>query len=132
MTSCALALSSPLKVCRPVLDHVGRGEDGERRQFGHMDVFVLDPVGRAEDDERLELGHVDLLFHLINFPDAFAFLFHLGLQYVPGSSFSILCWLPACSSAPVASLEVLCSAECCLPLRRQKPANRFCFHCWDH
>lgn len=77
MTSCALALSSPLKVCRPVLDHVGRGEGGERIAFG----FVLNPLGRAEDDERVEFGHVDLLFYLMSFPDAFAFLFHLGLQY---------------------------------------------------
>lgn len=32
----------------------------------------------------------------------------------------------------MASLEMLCSAERCLLLRKQKPASRFCFHCRAH
>lgn len=46
---------------------------------------MLNHVGRDEDDERTEFGHMILSFYLMNFPNAFAFLFHLGLQYVPGS-----------------------------------------------
>lgn len=32
----------------------------------------------------------------------------------------------------MASLEMLCSAECFLPPRRQKPDSRFCTHCRHH
>lgn len=41
MTSCALTLMSPVRICRPVLNHVGRGEDDDRIEFGHMDLSFI-------------------------------------------------------------------------------------------
>lgn len=83
MTSCALTLSSPIKILKPVLNHAGRGEDDGRIELGHMNLSVLNHVDRGEDDERIEFKHLDLSFHQMNFPNAFAFLFLLGLQYLP-------------------------------------------------
>lgn len=69
---------------------------------------------------------MDLSFYLMNFPNAFAFLFHLGLQCVPGSLLSVLCCLPA------ALLLRLLWTRWALLSAEQKPASRFRFHCRDH
>lgn len=66
-----------------MLNHVGRGEDDGRIELGCMGLSVLNHVDRGEDDERIEFKHLDLSFHQMNFPNAFAFLFLLGLQYLP-------------------------------------------------
>lgn len=58
-----------------------------------MDSSVLNHVGRDEDDERIEFGCMHISFYLMNFPNTFAFLFHLGL---PGSMLSVLRWLAGC------------------------------------
>lgn len=42
MTSCALTLiMAPIKLCRPVLNHVGRGEGDGRMELGHVDLSVM-------------------------------------------------------------------------------------------
>lgn len=82
MTSCALTLISPIKICRPVLNHVGRGEDNGRIELGHLDLSVLNHVDMGEDDEIIEFKHLDLSFHQMNLPNAFAFYFLLGLHYL--------------------------------------------------
>lgn len=66
-----------------MLNYVGRGEDDGRIELGHMDLSVWNRVDRGEDDERIEFKHLDLSFHQMNFPNAFAFLFLLGLQCLP-------------------------------------------------
>lgn len=89
MTFGTLTLS-PINICRPVLNHVGRGEDDGRTELRHMDLSVLNHVDRGEDDERIEFKHLDLFFYQINLPNAFVFLFLLGLQCLP-----VLCVLLA-------------------------------------
>lgn len=79
-----------IKICGPLLNHVGRGEDDGRMELGHMDLSVMNHVDRGDDDERIEFKHLGFSFHQINFPNAFAFLFLLGLQSLP-----VLCVLLA-------------------------------------
>lgn len=55
-----------------------------------MDLSVLNHVDGGEDGERKEFKHLELSFHQMNFPNAFTFLFLLGLQYLP-----VLCVLLA-------------------------------------
>lgn len=76
---------APIKICAPVLNHVGRGEGDGRMELGRVDLPVLSHLGRGEDDERIEFKHLGLSFHQ-HFPMLFAFLFLLGLQSLPALS----------------------------------------------
>lgn len=77
---------APIKICAPVLNHVGRGEGDGRMELGRVDLPVLSHLGRGEDDERIEFKHLGLSFHQMNFSNAFSFLFLLGLQSLPALS----------------------------------------------
>lgn len=55
-----------------------------------MDLSVLSHLGRGEDDGRIEFKHLGLCFHQMNFSNAFAFFFLLGVQSLP-----VLCVLLA-------------------------------------
>lgn len=65
---------APIKICAPVLNHVGRGEGDGRMELGRVDLPVLSHLGRGEDDERIEFKHLGLSFHQ-HFPMLLLFSF---------------------------------------------------------
>lgn len=78
-------------------------------ELRHVD-FILNHVGRDEDEERIEFGHMDISFYPMYFPDTSSFLFRLGLQYVPGSPSS-------CSAGCLPEALLLWPLwTCCAPL----------------
>lgn len=42
-------------------------------ELGHVVFFLLNHVGRDEDEERIEFGHMDLSFDPVYFPDISSF-----------------------------------------------------------